>query len=113
MKDKQTDSPELQLEVITETDKLTVTFQEPITRGKNKIDSVRLRVPKAGELRNLALADLLQLDVNALKTLLPRISNPTLTEQEVASLHPADLVQLGGKVVSFLVPQEKQLSPTV
>ncbi len=101
------------LEVITEDDKLSTTLQEPIKRGKTTIDKVKLRVPKSGELRNLALADLLQMEVNALKVLLPRISSPTLTEQEITQLHPADLVQLGGKVISFLVPQEKPISQTV
>lgn len=89
-----------------------VTLQEPLVRGDNKVAELNIRTPKAGELRGLSLADLLQLDVNALKTLLPRISSPSITEQEVNNLHPADLVQLGGKVISFLVPTEQQPSPS-
>lgn len=89
----------------------TVTLQEPIVRGDNKVTELNIRTPKAGELRGLSLADLLQLDVNALKILLPRISSPSITEQEVNNLHPADLVQLGGKVISFLVPAEQPPSP--
>ncbi len=89
-----------------------VTLQEPIVRGDNKVTELNIRTPKAGELRGLSLADLLQLDVNALKTLLPRISSPSITELEVNNLHPADLVQLGGKVIGFLVPAEQQPSPS-
>lgn len=101
------------VEVITADDNLSTTLQEPIKRGDKVIEDIRLRIPKSGELRNLALADLLQMEVNALKVLLPRISAPTLTEQEITNLHPADLVQLGGKVISFLVPQEKSVSQTL
>lgn len=85
----------------------TCTLDEPLPRGTGAIDQVTLRKPKSGELRGLNLQDLLQLDVNTLQKLLPRISNPTLTEQDVAALDPADLVQLGTIAVGFFIPKEK------
>ncbi|KFA28137.1 tail protein, partial [Xanthomonas vasicola pv. vasculorum NCPPB 1326] len=48
-------------------------------RGEQTITQINVRKPGAGELRGLKLTDVLQLDVTALATLLPRISSPTLT----------------------------------
>ena len=47
----------------------TVTLETPIKRGDQVITSLSLRKPAAGELRGVALADLLRLDVAALITL--------------------------------------------
>lgn len=83
----------------------TVTLDTPIRRGDTTIGTVALRRPKSGELRGVALTDLLQLDVVALQTVLPRITMPTLMKQDVLDLDPADLVQLGTKVAGFLLPK--------
>lgn len=79
------------------------TLDEPIVRGSQTITKVTLRRPKSGELRGVTLSDLVNLDVTALSRVLPRISSPTLTEQDVANLDPADLVQLGGIFSGFLM----------
>lgn len=78
-----------------------VTLENPIKRGDQVIDKITLRKPKAGELRGLALIDIANLDVIAMQKLLPRISAPTLTEQDVAELEPGDLLALGGEIAGF------------
>lgn len=83
----------------------TITLDQPIQRGKDKITSIELRKPNSGELRGTNLTDLLQMDVTALHRVLPRITTPTLTEQEVAAMDPADLLQLGSTVAGFLLPK--------
>lgn len=83
----------------------SITLDTPIQRGEQTITDVSLRKPSAGELRGLSLTDLLQMDVAALQKVLPRITTPTLTEQDVGRMDPADLVQLGGTVAGFLVPK--------
>lgn len=83
----------------------TVQLDTPIQRGEQTISEIQLRKPMSGELRGVALTELLQMDVAALTRVLPRISQPALTEPEVAKLDPADLVQLGGVVSSFLLPR--------
>jgi hypothetical protein len=83
----------------------TVTLDTPIVRGKQTITEITLRKPQSGELRGVSLSDLVSLDVSALSKVLPRISSPTLTEHDVAQLDPADLVQLGGIFVGFLMPK--------
>ena len=55
-----------------------ITLETPIPRGDDPITSITLRKPAAGELRGVALSDLLRLDVAALITVLPRISTPAL-----------------------------------
>lgn len=77
----------------------------PLVRGSQTITKITLRKPKSGELRGASLSDLVSLDVAALSKVLPRISSPTLTEQDVANIDPADLLMLGGIFVSFLTPK--------
>lgn len=83
----------------------TVTLDTPITRGEQTITAIDLRKPEAGSLRGVNLNDLLHMDVNALITVLPRVSTPTLTAHEVSRMDPADLLQLGSVVAGFLLPK--------
>ncbi|RJF92994.1 phage tail assembly protein [Sphingomonas cavernae] len=81
----------------------SVTLDEPIQRGDTTIDKVQIRKPQSGELRGLSLVELGQLNVDALSKILPRITIPTLTPQEVSALDPADLLAMGGIVGRFLL----------
>ncbi|WP_036266460.1 phage tail assembly protein [Methylobacillus glycogenes] len=81
-----------------------IDLDTPIKR-KKAIDKITLRKPRAGELRGVSLTDLLQMDVNALQRVLPRITDPVLTDAEVQAMDPADLVQCGAAVSSFLLPK--------
>jgi len=81
----------------------TVILDTPIRRGTTSIDSITLRKPNSGELRGVSLADLLQMDVNSLIKVVPRISAPSLTAIEVTSMDPADLVALSTKITGFLL----------
>ncbi|WP_052262868.1 phage tail assembly protein [Chromobacterium violaceum] len=86
----------------------TIQLDTPFKRGDADIAEITLRKPASGELRGCNLTDLLQMDVLALQRVLPRISTPTLTEQDVGRLDPADLLQLGTAVASFLLPKDKK-----
>ena len=83
-----------------------VELDEPIIRGSQIITHVEVRKPLSGELRGVSLAELMQLEVNALRKVLPRITTPALTDHEVGRLDPADLVELGGKVALFLLKKQ-------
>jgi len=85
-----------------------ITLETPITRGDQLIEEIQLRKPQSGELRGVSLVDLLQMDVTALQTVLPRITSPLLTPHDVGQLDPADLVQMGGIVSTFLLPKAAQ-----
>ncbi len=78
-------------------------FDTPIIRGEQQIEQVILRKPMSGELRGVTLSDLAQMDVLALRKVLPRISTPSLTDIEVGRMDPADLFQCGLAVASFLL----------
>ena len=83
----------------------TVTLEFPITRGATTITQLHLRKPKAGALRGINLAELLQLRAEAVMLLLPRITEPTLLKHEVENMEPVDLIACATEVVDFLVPQ--------
>lgn len=91
-----------------------VVLDQPIARGETTIAQITLRKPNAGELRGVSLAELLQLDVAAIMRVTPRISIPSLTEAEVRSMDPADLVDVGGKIAGFLLKKSvrAELSPS-
>ncbi len=80
---------------------IDVNFEDGFTRGDETITRIRVRRPKAGELRGLSLKDLMQADVDAIVTVLPRISDPTMTMQEAASLEAPDIAEAGGTISSF------------
>lgn len=84
----------------------TVELDSPFQRGSQTVTELQIRKPKSGALRGVALTDVLQMDVAALTKVLPRITEPTLTEAEVRDMDPADLVQCGGVVAGFLLPKK-------
>ncbi|AMO47658.1 Phage tail assembly chaperone protein, E, or 41 or 14 [Kosakonia oryzendophytica] len=86
-----------------ETDNV-ITLENPITRGEQSITVITLMKPNAGTLRGVSLAAVANAEVDALIKVLPRITSPSLTEQEVSALDLVDMVALAGKVVGFLSP---------
>ena len=95
-------------DVADKQDPNTVQLDTPIKRAGGNITHITLRKPTAGELRGVSLAELLQMKVDALQAVLPRISSPMLHKQEMAGLDPADLVNLGSVVVGFLLTKEQK-----
>lgn len=85
-----------------------IVLDTPIKRGDTEITEIQLRKPLSGELRGLALTEVLQMQVQALTELLPRISTPTLTKHEVSSMDPADLVQCGQEIAGFFLTREQR-----
>jgi len=90
------------------TDKITekvVELDTPILRGKTEVTSVTVRKPQAGALRGIRLQALMDMDVNAMMAVLPRVTNPALTVQEINEMDPADLLSLSVEVITFLLPK--------
>ncbi len=94
------------------TEKILFRFATPafvaVKRGEQVIEQVTLMKPNAGTLRGVSLAAVANSEVDALIKVLPRMTAPMLTEQEVAALELPDLVALAGKVVGFLSPNSVQ-----
>lgn len=72
-------------------------------QGDETLDvmSVEMREPGAGELRGLKIFDVVQMDVNACRQLVPRIT--TITANEFDSLSPKDLTTLCNECAAFFV----------
>nr|DAI72855.1 MAG TPA: tail assembly chaperone [Caudoviricetes sp.] len=81
----------------------SIELDTPILRGKTEITHVTVRKPQSGALRGTRLQALMDMDVNAMMTVLPRVTTPALTSQEIAEMDPADLVSLSVEVVTFLL----------
>ncbi|MFK8328510.1 phage tail assembly protein [Pseudomonas sp. BJa5] len=81
----------------------TIALDTPIIRGETQIETLTLRKPMSGELRGVSLVDLANMDVQALRKVLPRITSPSLTDIEIGRMDPADLLQCGVAVGSFLL----------
>ncbi|WJV52958.1 phage tail assembly protein [Prodigiosinella aquatilis] len=89
----------------TLTTEKTVTLDTPLKRGDTTLTHITVRKPSAGALRGTRLQPLMEMDVNALTVILPRVTTPALTTAEVMELDPADLISLSVEVVSFLLPK--------
>lgn len=85
-----------------------VTLTTPVKREGGDIATVTLRKPDVGALRGLKLTDILQMDVNAMLVLLPRVTEPALLPADVATLDPADFMTLAGGCVAFFLSPEQQ-----
>ncbi|MCV7756982.1 phage tail assembly protein [Pluralibacter gergoviae] len=90
---------------MTEQTEKTVKLDTPIARGETTITEIVLRKPQSGALRGTRLQAIMEMDVGAMMTVIPRISSPALTAQEMVELDPADLTALSVEVVTFLLPK--------
>jgi hypothetical protein len=89
---------------MTDTTPHTVTLAVPLRFSNgNSITALTLVRPSVRALRGISLAALVQMDVDALIKLLPRIAQPLVTEQMLGDLDPADLVSLANEVMGFLL----------
>ena len=81
----------------------TVNLESGFQRGEETITQIRLRKPKAGELRGLNLQELFGGDVNAVIAVLPRISDPIMTAHDAENLEAEDLIECAGTIRTFFM----------
>lgn len=89
----------------TSANEKNVALDTPVVRGKTKITHITVRKPQSGALRGTRLQALMDMDVNAMITVLPRVTEPALTTQEINEMDPADLLSLSVEVITFLLPK--------
>lgn len=80
----------------------------PLMIGGIPLKSIIVRKPNVKALSGVSLQDIFSYDVNALMRILPRVTTPALTPQQVLDLDPSDFAQLGAHVVNFLYPKSAQ-----
>ncbi|WP_387467767.1 phage tail assembly protein [Photorhabdus sp. RM323S] len=88
----------------------TITLSEPLERHNGEtITQVTITdtMKQVGALRGLKLYDVMTSDVNSLITLLPRVTQPRLTEAEISSMGIQDFTQLASGVADFLAPSSE------
>lgn len=83
-----------------------ITLETPLKRGETEITKITINKPNSGALRGASLRGLLDFQTDDIIKVLPRVSEPALTEQEAARLDPADLLQMGAMIATFLLPKQ-------
>lgn len=81
----------------------TVIVKLPVAQkiGGKQVKEITLRKPMAGELRGLNMLDLVRMDVNAIGTVLPRISDPLISADDFSTLETENLMELSQEVAGF------------
>lgn len=87
----------------------TAEFETGYKRGDQSVTKVLLNRPMGGALRGLSTIDVVRQDYNTLVKLAPRITNPIMTEADVAALEPADLMTLGSEIASFFLTKVQKV----
>jgi hypothetical protein len=103
-----TEAQQQNLEAVKDPNITTITFDEGFKRGEQTITEITIRKPKTRALRGLTLVNILQLDVDTLAKLAPRITTPALSDNDVYDLSPSDLTKLSKEVVGFFVKAEDE-----
>lgn len=73
-----------------------------IKNGDTEINEFSLRKPLGGDLRGVNLMDLMNMKIEALATVLPRISTPVIHEHQVYQLELSDIANVFAGIFSFL-----------
>lgn len=72
------------------------------------VPGVMLRKPMGGDLRNVSIARLQHLYLEELRLVVPRISTPRLSEEEIDALPLSKLMGLAAKVSDFLLTARRR-----
>ena len=79
-----------------------ITLSKPIKRGDKEITEITVNKPTVPALKGLKLMDVFSTDVDALRILLPRVTQPVLHRADFDTMEVADFVELAGAAVGFL-----------
>lgn len=90
-----------------------ITLDHGFTQGASKITTVTMHKPNTGHCRGLSLKDVLSFDINSLATLLPRITSPAMSAQNVYELELMDTLKFAEEITNFLAPSADQSPATL
>ena len=88
---------------IKQTETVTLAYPIDVEEGE-PMTTVELHEPYAGEMRGLKFANIMEADVDTMTILIPRISK--LTDRQMLSMRPANLVVLISGVMGFFVEDD-------
>lgn len=92
-------------------DATTITLETPIKRGETEFNTVSIRKPFGPALRGMSISRLLnEADYDAYAALIPRITSPMITKQDIESgaLDVADLVKMISEIGYFFMPKAER-----
>jgi hypothetical protein len=82
-----------------------ITLDTPIKRGETTLSKITLSKPPSGALRGVSVRSVLDMDVDTIIKVVPRISDPKITDAEAALIDLPDLMQMGVALASFFMPK--------
>ena len=71
-------------------------------RGDDQVKEITLVKPNTGHCRGLSLKNVLSFEIDSLAVLLPRITLPAMTAQEVYTLELMDTLKIAEGIAGFL-----------
>ena len=104
---------ELNTETIADPNVKTAILENPIKHGDIQITEIKIRKPNVGTLRNLSLQDVLKWEINAVNTVLTRVTQPTLNVTELNAMDVSDYTTLTVELTSFLVSAKAKSQVTL
>lgn len=86
-----------------------ITLTSPIMRGETAINEVTVRRPMGGDLRGCSPQGLLNVEIDTMFKVLPRVTMPPLLLHELEqSVMPADLMEMVAAVKDFFTTPEER-----
>ena len=80
----------------------TVELINPIVRGEKEFKEIIVSKPTVPALKGLKMLDVLQMDVDVLQVLLPRITQPMLHKNDFINMEVDDFTDLATAAIGFL-----------
>ncbi|GAA6939573.1 hypothetical protein AOH328_00390 [Helicobacter pylori] len=80
----------------------TVELINPIVRGEKEFKEIIVLKPTVPALKGLKMLDVLQMDVDALQVLLPRITQPMLHKNDFINMEVDDFTDIATVAIGFL-----------
>lgn len=79
-----------------------IELDTPIVRGDTKIEALQIRLPEAPDLDDFGLQDIADMKGKTVRALLPVISVPPITAEEVAKLDGGAILDFAEVISDFL-----------
>lgn len=85
-----------------------VLLDNPLKRAGGDINSVVVKKPIGGEYRGTTMTAVFNMDVLALATVVPRVSDPIVHKTEYLAMDGEDCAAIGGEIVNFLLTKSQK-----
>lgn len=85
-----------------------VTLDTPLKRAGGDVAKVIVRKPIGGDYRGTTMSAVYAMDVMALATVVPRVTEPTIHKAEFLAMEGEDCAAIGGEIVNFLLTKSQK-----